>query len=90
MTKNQAIKIRSIFCNRIPQEELYIQRTEELATEFDKAIKKQIPQKPIHIRGTHWGKGKGGKCPICKSGVNSLEYQYCRKCGQKLDWSDTE
>ena len=43
MTEKQAIKIRSIFCNRIPQEELYTQMTNELAIEIDKSIKKQIP-----------------------------------------------
>ena len=90
MTEKQAIKIRSIFCNRIPQEELYTPLTEELATELDNAIKKQIPKKAYDIRGTHWGKGKGGHCPICNCGVNSVRHQYCPKCGQKLDWGDTE
>ena len=42
MTEKQAIKIRSIFCNRIPQEELYIQRTEELATELEEPLKPLI------------------------------------------------
>ena len=51
---------------------------------------KLTPKKPTDIKGRHWGKSKGGNCPICKSGVNSLEYHYCRRCGCKLDWSDTE
>ena len=91
MTERQAIKIRSIFSNKIPQEELYTQLTDELATELDNAIKKQIAQKPYHLlKNRYWGTAKGGYCPVCNSIVNSRENQYCRKCGQKLDWSDTE
>ena len=55
-----------------------------------KALEKQMPKKPIKIRGSYFGKGKGGDCPNCKAGVNSIEYKYCRICGQALDWSDTE
>ena len=54
------------------------------------ALEKQMPKKPIKIRGSYFGKGKGGDCPNCKAGVNSIEYKYCRICGQALDWSDTE
>lgn len=90
MTEKQAIKIRSIFCNKIPQEQLYTRMTDELANEFDIAIEKQIPKKPTNISGRYWGKAKSGKCPICGSGVNSREYNYCKKCGQKIDWSDTK
>lgn len=54
------------------------------------ALEKQIPKKPINIRGAYFGKGKGGDCPNCRVGVNSIEYKYCRTCGQVLDWSDTE
>lgn len=29
------------------------------------------------------------ECPNCK-GFLSQEYKHCHKCGQALDWSDTE
>ena len=90
MTEKQATKIRSIFCNKIPQEELYTPLTDELAILTDIAIKKQIPKKANSLRGTHLGKGKGGHCPICNCGVNSVRHKYCPNCGQALDWSDTE
>ena len=104
MTKEQAKKIRSIFCNKIPQEELYTPQTEELATEFDNAIEKQIPKKPKILTwqlliDSGWKHG----CPNCGCavGVNKNlgfayeEYlepneSYCCSCGQALDWSDTE
>ena len=54
-------------------------------------LEKQIPKKPINaVSGRYFGKAKSGECPVCGRGVNSQEYQYCRKCGQKIDWSDTE
>ena len=99
MTKEQAKKIRSIFCNKIPQEELYTQQTEELATEFDNAIEKQIPKKPtphivdvekIKIGNANWCKNTTiYKCPDCNEFISRL-YDFCYKCGKKIDWSDTE
>lgn len=57
---------------------------------LNEAVEKQIPKKPINIRVAYFGKGKGGNCPNCMVGVNSIEYKYCRCCGQALDWGDTE
>ena len=54
------------------------------------ALEKQIPKKPLNPCGRYYGKAKGGNCPICGAGTNSVTYTYCRKCGQALDWSDTE
>jgi DNA-directed RNA polymerase subunit RPC12/RpoP len=54
------------------------------------AIDKQIPKKPI-------GKHTSYKCPICgrrvRSGKGSSSFgvdHFCQRCGQALDWSDTE
>ena len=54
------------------------------------ALKKQIPIKPI-------GKHTSFKCPVCdrrvRSGKGSSSFgvdHFCQKCGQSLDWSDTE
>lgn len=54
------------------------------------AIEKQIPRKPLNPDGRYSGKAKGGNCPVCGAHTNSSAYNYCRKCGQTLDWSDTE
>ena len=51
------------------------------------ALKKQIPRKPLNPYGRYYGKAKGGNCPICGAGTNSVTYTYCHKCGQALDWS---
>lgn len=44
-----------------------------------KALKKQIPRKPVEVRNEI-------VCPTCKTLVGSSPY--CRYCGQALDWSD--
>ena len=59
-----------------------------------KALEKQIPKK--------WGSDDLGdgeyvyKCPCCneywalmEGTPKDNEYNYCPKCGQKLEWSDT-
>ena len=63
------------------------------------ALKKQIPKKPtphkvevekIKIGNANWGKGTTiYKCPNCNEFI-SRTYDYCYKCGQALDWSDTK
>jgi hypothetical protein len=50
------------------------------------ALKKQIPKKPISIKrftGT-----TTANCSVCNGKV--LKVNYCQRCGQALDWSDTE
>ena len=54
------------------------------------ALKKQMPKKPLNPCGRWMGKAKGGNCPICGSHTTSNVSNFCRKCGQALDWSDTE
>ena len=51
--------------------------------------KLQAPDYPVeaeHYKAL-FTKAKGGNCPICGAGTNSVTYTYCRKCGQALDWS---
>ena len=55
-----------------------------------KALEKQIPKKPLNPCGRYRGLAKGGNCPICGSHTNSSTSNYCRKCGQALDWSDNK
>lgn len=54
------------------------------------ALEKQIPKKPI-------GKHTNYRCPVCnrrvRSGKGSSSFgvdYFCQRCGQALDWSDTE
>ena len=54
------------------------------------ALEKQIPKKPI-------GRHTSYKCPVCdrrvRSGKGSSSRgvdHFCQRCGQALDWSDTE
>lgn len=59
-----------------------------------KALDKQIPKKPINVEKHYYN------CPCCKQdlGVSDDDIfvyenptpMYCHKCGQALDWSDTE
>lgn len=63
------------------------------------ALEKQIPKKPtphkvevdkIKIGNANWCKGTTVyKCPCCNELISRI-YAYCYKCGQALDWSDTE
>lgn len=45
------------------------------------ALKKQIPQKPIEIKGIN----HKGACPVCKSIIDA-RFVYCADCGQMIDW----
>lgn len=56
-----------------------------------KALKKQIPKKPIGkqiIGASITGyKYKSGQCPEC---LSTVCHNYCPNCGQALDWSENE
>ena len=50
------------------------------------ALEKQIPKKPISVKrftGT-----TTANCSVCNGKV--LKVNYCQRCGQALDWSDTK
>ena len=70
-----------------------------LKVALKRAMKKHIPQKPaphivkatkIKIGNVKWGKGTTiYKCPCCDEFISRI-YDYCYKCGQALDWSDSK
>lgn len=58
------------------------------------AIEKQIPKKINNFSedsdiSACVPKTKSGNCPICNAFIWG-ERAYCEKCGQALDWSETE
>lgn len=46
-----------------------------------KALKKLIPKKPLNVNGRY--------CAVCGASVNSFMHKFCHKCGQAIDWSDS-
>ena len=52
------------------------------------ALEKQIPKKPIYTN-----EGTVTRCPVCEAihlrCISSVEVDYCERCGQALDWSET-
>ena len=55
--------------------------------ECREAVEKQTDEKPTAVLGTFGGKEY--ECKNCGSDVCYGD-EYCRWCGQKLDWSDVE
>ena len=57
---------------------------------FEKPIEKSKAKKPTPTKPSGNELYTGFYiCPNCE-GLLSQKYEYCHKCGQKLDWSDTE
>ena len=55
--------------------------------EVREAVDKQKEERPIKVLGTFGGEEY--ECKNCGSPVEYLN-EYCRCCGQKLDWSEEE
>ena len=53
------------------------------------ALEKQIPKQPI---GEKYELIEGcGKCPNCNNFIDDMRsYRVCGRCGQAIDWSETE
>ena len=60
------------------------------------AVERQVAKKPtthkveldaIKIGNVHWKRGTTiYRCPCCNEFI-SRKYDYCYKCGQKIDWN---
>lgn len=50
---------------------------------------KTTPAKPVNVRPSKSEVTKWASCPACGSVVLNNK-KYCDKCGQALDWSDSE
>lgn len=84
MTPEKAIKTIKHGC-------IYSDKTgsEALKVAVD-ALEKQIPKKPI-VHGYREGREVNTisfTCPVCNKHIS--RENFCKKCGQAIDWSDTE
>lgn len=96
MTEKQAIILRSCFANGlefrknmaiINGKELTFEEIDELAKEFDEAIEKQIPVKPVYCKDQNIYFTSKWECPTCHKEFNGMKIsEYCYHCGQKFDW----
>ena len=90
MTYQEAIKRIKIHNEHHSQQErfaIYITEALNMAIE---ALEKQIPKKPVTEKDKVIFGIVCGRCPECDNAVYSTTNLYCHKCGQALDWSDTE
>lgn len=80
MTVKQAVKIRSIFANKLPHPNMHSEECNELTALLEEAIEKQIPKKAIPDDSIC-----DGLCPVCGYGVFITDdCNYCSKCGQRV------
>lgn len=54
------------------------------------ALGKQLPMKPEEVVSAIYGKAY--ECKICGSEIEFIDTHadYCKGCGQRLDWSEVE
>lgn len=53
-----------------------------------KALKKQVPMKPKFYNCNYYCNGCGDLVG-CKDTIMKWDYSFCKNCGQKLDWGDS-
>ena len=53
------------------------------------SLEKQIPKKPLPVI-THYNEFICAICPSCQKIAVEVDDNYCRCCGQKLDWGGEE
>lgn len=82
-----------IFNELIPMPELNYIDVKRLFDSMDllqELVDKETPKKVLNKHKEYCFPSAyrlSGKCPNCKNHVD--ESKYCNRCGQKLDWSDT-
>lgn len=94
MTKQEAQKIRSAFCNGFEYpfgqggflEKCDMTEVEKHVELLDAALQKQVPERPLYYfrpDGSYYI-----LCPRCKQAIGGyrLYSPYCSCCGQALEW----
>lgn len=69
-------------------QEAKIKAVEEACLLACEALEKQMPKKPRETRCALMCARCGHK--ITEKGCKKLDRNYCKKCGQAIDWSDDE
>ena len=82
--KEGIIRLKRLFSNY----ELDLPNTDslEILDMAIQALEKQIPKKPADQHGVWLNK----RCPSCDYVISRSEegiFNYCKKCGQALDWN---
>lgn len=83
------IKDRESFCHRDDFDDMFLQDIEALKVGIS-ALEKQVPKKVLNLMLNADGKTTKvfkGICPCCQCIVTN---EYCSRCGQALDWSDSD
>lgn len=89
--KNDAVAVLDGGFGSKPNESNTVYKNRKLYAELAiSALEKQIP-----MRVEYYDDGDYAKCPNCnykdfENGINDWECNFCSRCGQALDWSDTE
>ena len=85
-----SLQTRPFICseNTIELDNGYVIAKKEYFNECQETKERRIPKKPIMHKDTN-----RADCPICGATVRGIKEPFgdwCSKCGQKLDWSDTD
>lgn len=84
MTNNEAIEALEIISISLPMTSSQRQELESAMSIAENAIEKQIPKKPRETRCALMCANCGHK--ITEKGCKKLNRNYCKKCGQAIDW----
>lgn len=101
MTESEAIKEVRFNMSKIGLNNKTAERVREAKNMAIQALEKQMPMKPVKGEPYYWidsvkvqgryrdvrKKAYQTTCPICSSAVLTST-NFCRGCGQKLDWRE--
>lgn len=94
MTENEARIIRSGFANGVEYalgktkiEDCEETTLEHFAELVENATEKQVPKKPLKDEPSKLDVVQTYTCAVCGETIICSSALYCRRCGQRLDWS---
>lgn len=74
------------YCGGLDGEQALKKAVDEACLVACEALEKQIPKKPRETKCALMCASYGHK--ITEKGCKKLHRNYCKKCGQKIDWED--